>query len=267
MSRFTFGLYTDIQYADRPMRIGRFYRNALKKTEACISAFNENDVDFIVHLGDMIDWSNQPEQGRKALADVLRVIDRYPGPKHFLLGNHDVDSVPPEELAQTLPFPGGRTWYSFDHKGVHFIMLDCNFDEQETPYRPGTTRWDDCWLPSFELEWLKNDLAAAQSDVAVVMVHALLDDLSDRHVIRNAQAARTILEGCGKQVIVFQGHMHCGRESETNGIGYHTLPAIVNGRTHNVYWLVDVDDDAVTATIYDTLRRSGPQRRVLLKRK
>lgn len=266
MEHFSFGLLADIQYADRPMRMGRYYRNALGKARHCMDAFNAIPVDFCVHMGDLIDWPGRPDKGREALAAIMPVMREFHGPMYYLLGNHDVDAVPSTELAELWGMPGGQTWYSFDHKGVHFIALDCNFTAEDIPHQSGTGKWDDCYVSRPQLRWLEADLAAAQSDIVVLMVHALLDDIEDPHVIRNAPEVRSILENCNKRVVVFQGHMHTGHASVKNGIGYHTLRSVVNGRTRTCFWVVEAGPGGMTAAVYDSTRNHGrPARRVLLE--
>ncbi len=266
MEHFSFGLMTDMHYADRPMQIGRYYRNTLDKARKCIDAFNDVPVDFCVHMGDLIDWPGQPDKGRDALTAIMPIMRQFHGPMYYLLGNHDVDSVPVTELAALWEMPGGQTWYSFDHKGVHFIGLDCNFTAEGIPHQPGIGSWDDCYLPPSQLSWLEADLATAQSDIVVLMVHALLDDMEDPHVIKNAPAVRHILENSNKTIVVLQGHMHSGHESVKNGIGYHTLQSVVNGRNRTYFWVVEVNSAGITAVIYDSTHNLGrPTRRVLLE--
>lgn len=266
MEEYRFGLFTDIQYADRPKQIGRYYRNALKKANTCIDFFNHAQLDFCVHLGDMIDWPGDPTKGCEALRIIMPVMNKFDGSMYYLLGNHDVHSVPRADLSTIWGMRNGQTWYSFDHKGIHFVALDCNFDAENIPYRPGTAQWDQCYVPDCELEWLQDDLRETKSGVVVVMVHALLDDIENPHVIRNAEKVRKILENCNKQVIVFQGHMHTGYESIKNGIGYYTLPSIVDGRTRICFWIIEVGSCSMTALIYDSAKKSRqPKKRVLLK--
>lgn len=266
MKQFSFGLLTDIQYADRPMQIGRYYRNALYKTNNCIDALNRVPVDFCVHLGDLIDWPGDPEKGHQALSTMISAMKRFDGPMYYLLGNHDVDSVSSRDLAVRLGMLNGQTWYAFNFKEVHFIALDCNFDASGSAYQPGSTVWDQCYIPDEELQWLESDLQTTRSKIVVILVHALLDDMDNPHVIKNAAAVRSILEASKKRLIVFQGHMHSGHESMTNGICYHTLRSIVDGRTRTCYWVVEVDQNEIVAYIYDSvLYGSKPQKRVLLK--
>lgn len=265
MEPFRFGLFTDVQYADRPMKIGRYYTNALQKTQKCIDAFNHERVDFCVHLGDLIDWPGDPAKGREALAAVMPVISQFHGDTYFLLGNHDVDSVPIAELASIWELNERQTWRSFDYKGIHFVLMDCNFNSEGTHYQPGTTKWDQCYVPANEITWLQSDLSSAQTEIVIVMIHALLDDMDNPHVIRNAPQVRGVLEKSGKRVVVFQGHMHTGNESAKNGIGYHTLRSIVDGASRTSFWIVEVTEKEIAAYVYDSVRfRKEAQKRILL---
>lgn len=266
MKSFKFGLITDTHYANRQMRIGRYYRNALQKTRFCMDVFRRENVDFCVHLGDIIDWPNQPEKGSKALDTILPVLNSLDVPMYYVLGNHDLASVTCDTMRELLNMDDGKTWYSFDYEGLHFIVLDCNFDADEAWYRPDNSQWDQCYIPSAELSWLETDLRISNAHAVVVFVHALLDDLDNPHVIRNAGTVRALLENCGKQMVVFQGHMHCGHESEINGIGYHTMKSIVNGRSRTCYWVVEVTANGIFVDQYDsTVNHGKAKRKMVLK--
>lgn len=265
MKPFKFGLIADTQYANRPMRIGRYYRNALKKTQHCMEVFVQEKVAFCVHLGDIIDWPNQVENGCEALETILPVLNSIGTPMYYVIGNHDLASVPCDIIQKYLHMENDRTWYSFDYEGIHFITLDCNFDSDEKWYRPDNSEWDQCYIPAKELAWLKNDLHNTSAKTVVVFVHALLDNLDNPHVIRNAESVRALLEKSGKQIVVFQGHMHCGHESETNGIGYHTMKSIVDGRTRTCYWIVEVTDDEMIINRYETtVNHEKPKQQTVL---
>jgi len=94
---FSFGLLSDIQYADSDMRYNysktekRQYRNSLKVTQRAIQAFIENNnnlsdnkpISFIIHCGDIIDGINQtlltskenPHETLRALRHVMSVLE------------------------------------------------------------------------------------------------------------------------------------------------------------------------------------------------
>ena len=53
---FSFGIVADPQYADIPARpeMNRFYAESTKKLAAAIDAFNQENLAFVVTLGDLI---------------------------------------------------------------------------------------------------------------------------------------------------------------------------------------------------------------------
>ena len=53
-----FGLFADTQYADCTSENARFYRRALRKLDTCINYFNQQNVQFTINLGDIIDRKN-----------------------------------------------------------------------------------------------------------------------------------------------------------------------------------------------------------------
>ncbi len=261
MASFKFGLIADTQYANRPPSIGRYYRNALEKTKCSMNFFRTANVDFIVHLGDIVDWPNQPDKGCEALDTILPILNSISIPVYYVLGNHDLASVSYPILQKKLDIKSDEAWYSFDYGDVHFILLDCNFDATAARYCPHYSQWDQCYIPEQEQLWLRHELQATSARTIVVFVHALLDDFENPHVIRNAAVIRGILESAGKQVLVFQGHMHCGRESQKNGIQYHTLKSIVDGRSHTCFWIVEVTPDGLFVDRYDYNKCSGKSSR------
>lgn len=57
---FTFGVATDVQYADLDQGYShggtpRYYRNALQGLKRAVQGWREGGVDFAMHLGDIID--------------------------------------------------------------------------------------------------------------------------------------------------------------------------------------------------------------------
>ena len=140
-----------------------------------------------------------------------------------------------------------RSYYSFDVKGLHCIVLDANYRSDGADYDRGNYDWTDANICASELDWLRRDLAVAPGP-AVVFVHQLLDGTGAVYV-RNAAEVRDVLERSGKVLAVFQGHHHSGAHSEINCIHYYTLIATVEGQgaEDNSYAIVEIcpDVDAV----------------------
>ena len=97
------GLMADPQYADKPIKGERYYRESLWKLEEAIDAFNDEEVDFVQSLGDIIDdeWSS--------FDAILPIYNKLnPGIESYhLLGNHDfsVDSIHLTGLLEKLSMP------------------------------------------------------------------------------------------------------------------------------------------------------------------
>ncbi|NLT76701.1 MAG: hypothetical protein GXX98_09275 [Planctomycetes bacterium] len=240
-----FGMVTDCHYADVDPAGTRFYRQSRDKLGECVARMNAEEVDFLIELGDFKDQGRPPvEQDTLAyLEEVEAVFRRFDGPTYHVLGNHDVDSISKPQFLGRVTNTGvdcTRSYYSFDIKGLHGIVLDANYRSDGADYDRGNYDWTDANIPADELNWLRRDLAAARGP-AVVFVHQLLDGTGAVYV-KNATEVRDVLERSGKVLAVFQGHHHAGDYNEINGIHYYTLIATVEGQgaENNSYAIVEV---------------------------
>ena len=104
------GLISDLQYVDKPDRYSvgswRHYRHSLRVLEQAKEAWKSENVSQVLVLGDSIDRSNMfVKQGGGLPVETLKqVVEKLEGFKaHFILGNHDVESVTPRrELLRVL---------------------------------------------------------------------------------------------------------------------------------------------------------------------
>ncbi len=243
-----FGMITDLHYADRDSVSGRMYRESTAKLAEFVEVMNREKVDFVIELGDYKDQDIQPDPAKTLsyLRTIEAVYAGFKGPRYHVLGNHDEDSLTKAEflgVAGNSGIPADRTYYSFDVRGVHFIVLDPNFRSDGKEFGRGAFAWEDCNLPQAELDWLKADLAAGKGP-AVVFIHQQLDG-EGAYYVKNAAAARAILAASGRVRVVFQGHRHEGAFSEIDGIAYVTLKAAGEGSGpgNNGFALVTVQPD------------------------
>jgi predicted phosphodiesterase len=241
----TFGMVTDIHYADIPNIDQKAYNKSLDKLKECIDTMNQHSVDFLIELGDFKDQSH-PASEEKTLVYLFRaekVFATFNGLRYHVLGNHDVDCISKKQFLSVAKNTGineDQTYYSFDRKGVHFIVLDACFDSVGRDYEKGNFDWGDPNIPEKELKWLKKDLRGSKGPV-IVFCHQLLDGEGTYHV-DNAASVRKILEQSGKVAAVFTGHYHEGQYRLINNIHYYTLKALVDGttKTDNSYAIVSV---------------------------
>lgn len=240
-----FGIVTDMHYADAPPRYKRFYRKSSAKLRECVELMNHEKVSFLVELGDMKDQNPKParESTLRYLAEIETVFCGFKGARYHVPGNHDMDSISKADFmgaVQNSGIAAGRSFYSFDTAGLHFIVLDANYTKAGHDYNSGDFDWRDANIPKPQLDWLKTDLKTSAAP-AIVFVHQLLDGAGDMY-INNAVAVRKVLEESGRVLAVFQGHHHDGSYSLINKIHYYTLKALVDGekKEDNAYAIVEV---------------------------
>jgi alkaline phosphatase len=161
--------------------------------------------------------------------------------RHYVLGNHCVDTLKKEE------FLGGveqeKSYYSFDRGGFHFVVLDSCFRSDGQPYGRKNFVWTDANIPAAEIEWLEADLKASDTPV-IVFAHQRLD-VSNNHGVKNNADVRKVLEASGKVLAVFQGHSHKNDYNDIGGIPYCTLVAMVegSGAGNNGYSLMEIESN------------------------
>ena len=243
-----FGIVTDCHYANADAAGTRFYRESLVKLAECVELMNAEKVDFLIELGDFKDQDRPPVEQRTLsyLHAAEKVFQDFNGPTYHVLGNHDLDSISKAQFlgrVDNTSIDSGKSYYSFDVNNLHCVVLDANYKADGDDYDHGNFDWTDANISPRELRWLKKDLAAAHNPV-VAFTHQLLDGTGSVYV-KNAPDVRQILEASGKVLAVFQGHHHAGSYSNTAGIHYYTLKALVegNGPENNSYAIAEVRPD------------------------
>jgi 3',5'-cyclic AMP phosphodiesterase CpdA len=242
------GLVTDLHYADKPGAGTRHYRQTLDKLAEAAEKFAQQRPDLLVELGDFIDAADAVDVERSYLRTVNRPFSEISKDRHYVLGNHCVDTLQKEEFLEGVEQE--RSYYSFDQAGVHFVVLDSCFRSDGEPYGRRNFHWTDANIPAVELEWLEADLQQSDRPV-IVFAHQRLD-VSTNHGVKNNAEVRRILEASGRVRAVFQGHSHRNDLKEIGGIPYCTLVAMVEGAgaENNGYSLMEIDPDG-------TIRVSG----------
>ena len=80
----TFGVVTDVHYSNvNEMRINRYYKLSKEKLIEAVNTFNQQNVDFTVVLGDVIDGDID------SYADIKTVFASLKKPVYKVFGNHD----------------------------------------------------------------------------------------------------------------------------------------------------------------------------------
>ena len=236
-----FGVLTDLHYADKPAVGTRFYRQTPTKLAEANAHFRAHHTAFAIELGDFIDAADSLDVEKGYLRTIHEAFVKLPGKRHFVLGNHCVYSLTKPEFLGIVDQP--RSFYSFDEKGMHFVVLDACFRHDMQPYQRRNFQWTDANVPPAQLRWLEKDLGKTKSHT-IVFLHQRLD-VGGHYGVKNAAAVRAILENAGNVRAVLQGHYHLNDYREIAGIHYVTMAAMVEGSgpEHSAYGLVDVLPD------------------------
>lgn len=234
------GLITDLHHADKPAAGSRYYRETRDKLAEAIAKFTKVNADMVVELGDLIDAAPAVETELKYLNTINQLFSTIPCEKHYVLGNHCVDTLTKHEFL--LSVGQEKSFYSFDKAGWHFVVLDACFNSDNTPYERKNSKWNDSNISVEEVEWLRADLEGTQSPT-IVFVHQRLDGTGP-HTIKNAPKVRKILEN-SNTVAVFQGHSHANDLTKIKGVHYVTQVAMVegSGKENNGYSILELMAD------------------------
>ena len=186
--------------------------NTLRKAVATVNAL-ETPPDFIVFTGDLTHTTDDPGERRRRLAGFREIVSALKVKQvRFMPGEHDASLDNGAAFKEFF----GETFYSFDHKGVHFIAVDNVSD-------PGARIGDE------QLAWMKADLARRPKDSPiVVLTHRPLFDLAPKWdwATRDGAQAIEILMSYPK-VTVFYGHIHQEHHHMTGHIAHHSAKSLI----------------------------------------
>jgi Icc-related predicted phosphoesterase len=169
--------------------------------------------DFIVFTGDLTQTTDDTNVRKKRMKEFQQIVsDLDVKDVRFMAGEHDASL----DKGQTYKDFFGETHYTFNHKGVHFIVVDNVSD-------PTGSIGDE------QLEWMKADLAKQKPDSnIVVLTHRPLFDLYPQWdwATRDGSKAIDLLMPY-KNVTVFYGHIHQEHHSMTGHIAHHSAKSLM----------------------------------------
>lgn len=199
--------------------------NAPKGFQMAIDKTNELNPDFVITGGDLVYDAMRGGQARcDSLFSLYKEMSKgFRMPVYNTLGNHDLFAIYPESPeSETHPdykygmFERyfGKTYYSFNHKGWHFVVLNSLDITADKKYR-GHFREE-------QIEWLKSDLDKTDSLTPIVVI-SHIPMLSVRGqmagsagpMIDNVAEVFKILENKNLKLIL-QGHIHWKESGQVN---------------------------------------------------
>lgn len=208
----TFGIIADPHadlIPDKMERLEKFIECAITK-----------EVDFLIQLGDFC-------FPKKENLDFLGLWNQFKGPKYHVLGNHDMDVSSKEETMEFIGMPA--KYYSFDQKGVHFVVLDANYlfvDHQYKDYDHANFYVDSqfrTFVNPAQLEWLAQDLQQTNLPTIIFSHQSLINPgwgIKNRLQIQHLLEKENQRVGFQKVIACFNGHDHIDFQRTLNDIHY-----------------------------------------------
>jgi Calcineurin-like phosphoesterase len=187
-------------------------KGTLRKAVAAVNGL-EQQPDFIMFTGDLTHTTDDPKERRKRLTEFREIVSELRAKTvRFMPGEHDA-SLDRGKAYQEL---FGDTHYTFDHKGVHFIVLDNVSDPAAL-------------IGEAQLQWLADDLEQLPNDAnIVVFTHRPLFDLYPQWDWATRDGAKAVeLLMSHPNVTVFYGHIHQEHHHTTGHIPHHAAKSLM----------------------------------------
>jgi 3',5'-cyclic AMP phosphodiesterase CpdA len=187
-------------------------KGTLEKAVAAVNSMSRQP-DFVMFTGDLTHTTDDPRERRQRMTefrDIVRVLKVKN--VRFMPGEHDASLDNGKAFKEFF----GETHYTFDHKGVHFIVVDNVSD-------PTAAIGDD------QLQWLRADLEKQSKDARIVVfTHRPLFDLYPQWDWATRDGARAIeLLQTHDNVTVFYGHIHQENHFRTGNITHHSARGLM----------------------------------------
>src|SRR5262249_33725601 len=136
-------------------------KGTLRKAVAAVNSL-EHQPEFIMFTGDLTHTTDDPLLRRRRLTEFRDIVSELKVKTlRFMPGEHDAGLDSGKAFQELF----GATHYAFDHKGIHFIVIDNVSDPRAL-------------IGDEQLGWLASDLKQQKMDAPIVVfTHRPLFDL------------------------------------------------------------------------------------------
>ncbi len=218
------------------------------RLDAMLTGVDFKGVDLMFLNGDMISNFQRESQIFNGYLDTCVKHFATSLPFAYIRGNHETRGSMARHLMEFMPTPENRFYYSFDHGGVHFIVLDSGEDKpDEDKAYSGLAAFDP--YRREQAEWLKKDLASDASRKAnfrVVLFHIPTFGGNNWHGDMQVRELWNPLMNAGQVDLLICGHTHQYAKVPPKE-GENQYPIMIN--SNDSLLRVDVKDDSLKVTV------------------
>ena len=209
-----------------------FVRNFDKGLKRAVTEVNfmSPRPDFVIFGGDLAQLGKREE-----IDHGLEIMSKLRYPVKWVIGEHDYYL----DLGKYWSEKVSKPYYSFDHKGVHFVVLnsiltydDWTFNKWKTPEermhqmaRLDNPQGSPFMVKDEQIAWMKKDLAGVSKDTpVVVMSHSPLYKIFKpwNFWTEDAEKVQAVLKPF-KKVTVLHGHVHQILYNQIGNISFQAM--------------------------------------------
>jgi DNA repair exonuclease SbcCD nuclease subunit len=229
------GLFTDSHYSDKKASSERLHSLSYEKIKEAMVYFKEQDADLVICLGDLTDDCIDVCDNPRALKDLSLMINSFGIKFYSLMGNHDCQSFSKEEFIALTD--GAYPPFKIETEKSVLIFLDCNYNDNGKKYEVGKVDWTNTYLPNDQLSMLEEAIKT-NKDVYIFSHQSIDSEVEENHIVHNADKIREVIKQTTTKMVI-QGHFHPGHDTIIDGVKYHTLKAMCEGK-ENFYEILTV---------------------------
>jgi 3',5'-cyclic AMP phosphodiesterase CpdA len=230
-NNFTFAYISDSHI--QQIKGNKFVRNFDRGLIRAVAETNLMDPkpDFVMYGGDLAQIATKAE-----IDHGLELMSALRHKTHYVMGEHDYYLDLGEYWSEKL----GNQYYSFDHKGVHFVVLNSilTYDEWTNKWSSGEERMgvmagldnpmgSPFMVGDTQRAWLKKDLAKVNKNTPIVVFsHSPLQKIYKgwNFWTEDAEQIQALLKPF-KKVTVLYGHVHQIQYNQIGNISFHSAMA------------------------------------------
>lgn len=202
-----FSVFADLHYYP-----GVFLKGTLDDLAFIQKRAEEENVDFIIHVGDLT-------HGPSIVPEIVKQYNDFHIPSYHCLGNHDMENTSYEETLQMYNMPNGH--YFFDNGGYRFIICDPNYllvNGEYIHYSSGNyiqyPKVKD-HMPPEQLKWLEETIADSQYPCVLLSHQSFERDVLNPScgTAREVHEVRRIINEANRRkkhsvIMCINGHLH-----------------------------------------------------------